>query len=549
MKSFHNANRDRETLLVAQIAAGISILSFLIYFQRGDLLLYGDAVAHINIARRVFDSKTPGLLQLGTVWLPLPHLLMVPFLFSNTLWRSGVGGSIPSMIAYVLGVAGMFRLARGALACGTEPDAAARIAGWFAAGIYAANPNLIYLQSTAMTEPLYLALFIWAGVYFTEFAQQANANEERAKRNASSSLIKCGWCLFGACLTRYDGWFLAVVMFIAVFWIWRRTRRTDPLEGSAFRKFVLLAAVGPVLWLAYNAAVYRNPLEFATGPYSARAIEQKTATPGSPSHPGASNLPVAFSFFLKSAELNLATADAVQRLWVAVALLGLIMTLVFDPRLWPLLLLWVPLPFYMLSISYSGVPIFLPGWWPHSYYNLRYGLELLPAFAVFAALAANFAIGLISRRPVRTAIGVALLLLVTGSYVSVWHEGPVCFREAWLNSRDRIALENELAQNLEKLPRDSMLLMYLGDHVGALQTAGIPLSHVINEGNHRPWKKPSDPDGLWERALANPRQYADFIVASNGDAVATAVEKRQLSEMVVLHGSGERPVTIYWTHR
>src|SRR6202521_3617124 len=177
MKSFHNANRDGETLLVTQIAAGISLLSFLIYLQRGNLLLYGDAVAHINIARRVFDSKTPGLLQLGTVWLPLPHLLMVPFLFSNPLWRSGVGGSIPSMIAYVLGVGGIFRLVRGALACGSVPDAASRVTGWLAAGIYAANPNLVYLQSTAMTEPLYLALFIWAVVYFTEFAQRASADD------------------------------------------------------------------------------------------------------------------------------------------------------------------------------------------------------------------------------------------------------------------------------------------------------------------------------------------------------------------------------------
>jgi hypothetical protein len=304
-----------------------------------------------------------------------------------------------------------------------------------------------------------------------------------------------------------------------------------------------------VLWLAYNAVVYRNPLEFANGPYSAKAIEQKTATPGNPSHPGASNLPEAFSFFLKSAELNVATADLVQKLWVALVLLGLIMTLVFDPRLWPLLLLWVPLPFYMLSISYSGVPIFLPVWWPHSYYNVRYGLELLPAFSVFVALAANFATGLVSQRPARTAIGVGFLLLVAGSYLSIWKERPVCFREAWVNSRGRMALETELAENLEKLPRDSTLLMYLGEHVGALQMAGIRLNRVINEGNHRPWKKPSDPDGLWERALANPGQYADFVVASDGDLVATSLQKTGLSEMVVIRGSGERPVTIYWTHR
>src|SRR5271169_4199165 len=98
---------DRETTLVGQITACASLVSFLFYSRHGDLLLYGDAVAHINIARRVFDSQTPGLLQLGTVWLPLPHLLMMPFLLSDTAWQTGVGGSIPSMLAYVFGAAGI----------------------------------------------------------------------------------------------------------------------------------------------------------------------------------------------------------------------------------------------------------------------------------------------------------------------------------------------------------------------------------------------------------------------------------------------------------
>ncbi|HEY7615448.1 MAG TPA: hypothetical protein VH744_01480, partial [Terriglobales bacterium] len=63
--------RDRQAALVVQLAACVSIISFLFYFQHEQILLFGDAVAHLNIARRVFDSQTPGPLQLGTVWLPL----------------------------------------------------------------------------------------------------------------------------------------------------------------------------------------------------------------------------------------------------------------------------------------------------------------------------------------------------------------------------------------------------------------------------------------------------------------------------------------------
>src|SRR6266480_7787385 len=106
---------DRETAWVAVLAICASVLSFLIYFRHNEILLFGDAVAHINIARRVFDSRTPGPLQLGTVWLPLPHVLMMPFLLSGWMWRTGLGGSIPSMVAYVFGAVGIFRLTRNAL--------------------------------------------------------------------------------------------------------------------------------------------------------------------------------------------------------------------------------------------------------------------------------------------------------------------------------------------------------------------------------------------------------------------------------------------------
>ena len=89
--------------------------------------------------------------------------------------------------------------------------------------------------------------------------------------------------------------------------------------------------------------------------------------------------------------------------------------------------------------------------------------------------------------------------------------------------------------------------MYLGNHVGALQQAGVPLRRVINEGNHRTWKQPADLDGLWERALANPAKYADFVIAFEGDAVSIGVQKQDLVSLAVIHVSGEPAATIYRT--
>src|ERR1700684_3443908 len=144
------AHSEIEIVRLVWLAIFISVFSFLYYNRHGDLLLYGDAVAHINIARRIFDSRTPGLLQLGTVWLPLPHLLILPFILSKQMWQSGSGGSIPSMAGFVFGVLGIFRLSSTALRRDDVADGIAPIGAWAVALLYAANPNLISLQGTAM---------------------------------------------------------------------------------------------------------------------------------------------------------------------------------------------------------------------------------------------------------------------------------------------------------------------------------------------------------------------------------------------------------------
>ena len=74
---------------------------------------------------------------------------------------------------------------------------------------------------------------------------------------------------------------------------------------------------------------------------------------------------------------------------MAAAVLGSVIACVVVRGGWIWLLLWTPLPFYALSIAYGSVPIFVPEWWPHSYYNVRYGMELIPIFCVSVAFLAS----------------------------------------------------------------------------------------------------------------------------------------------------------------
>src|SRR5689334_14475746 len=63
---------DPWVLVTILVATALSVGSFIYFYNHYDTLLYGDAHSHLDIARRVFDNTTPGLAQLGGVWLPLP---------------------------------------------------------------------------------------------------------------------------------------------------------------------------------------------------------------------------------------------------------------------------------------------------------------------------------------------------------------------------------------------------------------------------------------------------------------------------------------------
>ena len=585
MKYRAAAGREEDTLpendaaCAGFLAGAVSLLAFAYFSRLGAILLYGDATAHIQIARRVFDSRNPGLSQLGTVWLPLPHLLMLPFVLSYSAWHSGLAGSVPSMFAYAAGTAGIFRLVRGALPHGWL----GRFAAWFAALIYAANPNLLYLQATAMTEPLYLAWFIWAAVFFGEFVQAAGSSDAAAGERRRRALRRCGWMLAAAMLTRYDGWFAAAVFALAafaVFWRWTGGRIAlwrSPLR-PAFTRFLLVLALSPALWLVYNAIYWGNPIEFATGPYSARAIEARAERPGGWHYPGWHSPRVAAAYVVKAAKLNMAGGISrpeapesnaappsrwrLQNGWLPLALLGTVLLLLWARALWPILLLWLPLLFYTLNVAWGGVPIFVPAWWPFSYYNLRYGLQLLPAFAVLTVLAGYFPARALTApsgspaspppaRPVPkpalppwrwTAVAVlaaGFCWFVAGSYVVVWRSTPICLREAQINSRGRFLFDQQLAGQLQRLPPGATVLMYTAYHAAALEFAGFPLRRTINETNNK----------LWRNALAAPAQYADYVIAfeNPGDPVWRAVQQHadELKLLAILNAPQQARALIY----
>ena len=539
-------SRPSHTELLCVVAATLaaSLIAILWSWKNSAFLLYGDAEAHIHIARRLFDSHRPGITQLGSVWLPFPHLLLVPFLLIPGWWSSGFGPAIPSAACYVLASLGLYRLLR----FWVSPAAAA-----VGLTLFAANPNLLYLQTTAMTEPLFLCELIWSVLLLVEWCSSLDGGKSRRTDRLLWAIIAV---LIAAVYTRYDGWILATLAWAAMaVCLYRR--------GLLFRKNFILASVvlllAPVGWMAYNAVVFGDWLDFMRGPYSAKAIELRTASSSVDPHPGWHNPWVALVYFVKTAELDVAQPAWGEIIFAFAALgTGLLwkgraqrenLANHESPRNWLwTLLLWLPLPFYAYSVSYGSVPIFIPVWKPYSWYNTRYGMEMLPALSFFLACAFEAGWAWLNRfRPGTSRKWLALLfLLLAWNVAAMLRQGPLTYVEAAKNAQARGYYNQVLPQVLSRLhdlDPNGIVLMDTSTFPSVIPHAGMTYRQTVNE---------SDKQFYWA-ALGAPADHASIVLAFDGDEIDKAV-KAHPRHLVVYQrfstpskGWDQLPVTIYVT--
>jgi hypothetical protein len=497
-----------EWIAVLASCAVASLLAVLWSWRNGALLNYGDAVAHLNIARRVFDSHQPRFSQLGSVWLPLPHILLLPFVQVYRWWANGLAAVVPSALAYLAACAGVYRLARHWL-----PPVTAALALAF----FAANPNLLYLQTTAMTEPLFVCEMVWLAVGLVEWRA---ALDTEARQN-SRLLWSIALVLVAAIFTRYDGWVMALLAWIA---IGITLLRRHQLNSRAFWLAGILIAAAPTAWFLYNAAAFGDWLYFARGPYSAKAIEIRTASPGFPPHPGWHDPWVSLIFYVKCAEMDSAAA-AWGNVLLALSLIGAAWAWIVARRgrfAWTLLLA-LPIPFYAYSVAYGSVAIFLPVWWPHSYYNLRYGLELLPWLALSMGFTAQLCLAAVrhfkpnANQSVWPNIAAGFLFAVVAlNAIEMVRERPLVYVEGTKNIQAHRPYQLQIPPVLRALLAErpgGVVLMITSVDPQIVSLTGIPLRQTINESDLE----------VYRDALAAPAAHAALVVAFDGDEVDQAV--------------------------
>jgi hypothetical protein len=170
---------------VALVALGIGTAAAVAYYLQDLTLSHYDAKAHLVVARRIVDSMQPGWIQIGAVWLPLPHLLNFIPVQVDVLYQTGLSAVAFSVIGFAIGAVSLWGL--------VARTTGSSLAGWSAFAVFAAHPDVLYLQATPMTESLLMGLCILA--IFLTWRWVAN--------KGVASPWSSGLVLALACLTRY----------------------------------------------------------------------------------------------------------------------------------------------------------------------------------------------------------------------------------------------------------------------------------------------------------------------------------------------------------
>lgn len=479
--------------LLAIVTSVLAIVTTLLALRADVIVTYGDAESHLNIAKRVVSSITPGASQLGGIWLPIPHIMMLPFIWSDTLWRTGLAGSIVSGFCYVISTIFIYKNIR----LITEH----KYASIFGAMIFALNPNVLYMQTTPMSELPLIMFFVLSTYYFSRFL--LNDRDIYA-------LSVSGFFSFLATLSRYDGWFLVGIQGLIIIAMYIRSRKTWPKMFGKGIFFGSIGLFGVLLWLLWNYLILGDPLYFTNSEFSAKTQQDDWRSRGQ--LPAYQDLGQATLYYTVTAMANSGF------LIFFIGLIGYFWYLRSNSpkRNYIAWLFAAPYLFYILTLYIGQSIIFIPHVTPIDgfdwrLFNVRYGLMMVPVVAISIGFLWTKLQGLGRNLILLTVLVQYFLFAVGYSPIQTLADGTRGLSQAKRPDAERWMKEHY----------DHGLVL-MDDYARSISIirAGLPMQSMIYIGN-----KP-----YWEESLSQPERYARWVVAQKGDAVWTQILENPAQE-------------------
>jgi hypothetical protein len=328
------------------------------------------------------------------------------------------------------------------------------------------------------------------------------------------SLVKSSLWIMLATLVRYDGWFLLIyASAVVVLYTWRH-RGYKTAEGT-FILFATLAAFGIVLWFLWNLVIFKDPFYFALGPFSAHAQQMQMKAAGVLATQG--NMLLSIQVYLYSLIFN---STAIVAIFGTLGALALVVDrkINIDVRIATTTLL-APLFFNILALFFGFSVLFVQGISGDTWFNVRYGILMLPSLAIFTGY-------LVHRfKPLRFII-ICLLLFVTAFALA--NGDAVTIDDARVGSSQKNVSEVSGYLNTHAKNEKGFILISAASHDAIIFSSGLPMKRFIHEGT----------GAYWLSATTSPDRWARWIVMrtyDNNDLTWKAVSKvRGFAEKYIL---------------
>ena len=469
-------------VLGAIIIAGISVAH---NYYSGTILAYGDAESHINIAKRVVSSITPGFGQLGGIWLPVHHLIMVPFVISDFMWRTGLGGAIASAICFVAATLFVYKLAQ----LLTKKKWIALLS----TAIFALNPNVLYMLGTPMSELPLLAFMTGSLYYFVKWMFEDDVR----------MLALAAFLSFGGILVRYDAWFLFAVQVAAVVAVGLyRKYGIQKTSGTAIL-FTLPALLAVGLWLLWGLIIFHDPFYFMNSEYSAKSQQQAFLAKG--------ELPTYHNLWQSIQYYSQAVIDNIGIVLTILAVIGLIVLIIRTKKKHTIrtlslaVLLLAPFIFNVLSLFLGISILFIPELTPASFefhlFNIRYGMMMVPAVAILI----GYLISTFTAKSARVIAGIAAVSAVAVFMFTF----PITLKDGTEGLSARKPDKNAVYIETDFREAYDYGLVAFDDFGRSASPVdlGIPMNRMIYVGNHP----------YWDNLLVEPNSVARFIIMQPDD--------------------------------
>ncbi|HSW81208.1 MAG TPA: hypothetical protein VLG40_02320 [Candidatus Saccharimonas sp.] len=463
---------------VATGAFVASVIAFAVTLASGTMLAYSDAISHMEIARRVVAGSEPDLAQLGGVWLPLPHVLMLPFVWIDPLYQSGIADAIVSMAAFVLSCWLLYKIGK--------QLTASKLAGVAAAVVFGLNVNVLYMQSTPMTE-----LLLFVTLLLVVYCLQLWVDRRRYVYLAGAGVAG-----IASALTRYESWIiLAVLGVIAVVVAWQQSVTIHSM-GARTRYardriifFGGLLVISPLFWVVWNWALFGDAFAFQDGEYAKPSLWLSNH------EPAIGNLALSAKVY------TLAVLHNIPLPLVVMACVGVVLFVIkemvigrFAARSLIAPSLLVIVPFFIAALYTGQRPLHVMEV-NQDLYNTRFGLIVILPVAIFAGYLVSYFKYTVLRSVVCTAVVVATL--VTSG---LWLQSGdiVALRDPQLALASSNDTDEFAAADFLKAHYDSGDILMEGFGNERI-TFALPSQHEIYEGTNNA--------NRWNLSLAHPAAH------------------------------------------